>query len=189
MEFLLEETWGGHHLLTKLSPPRMRLWLAALVRGQADEEDAGGGFGEGARGLPLEIGEQGLGGGGLRAGDQEGETAGGGDEAGGGRQDVIEAFDGAEGHKRCGRATEAWNCPTHARRRLEWGTVFDTEVLSAAWEYIDIRQCKRANDFAQEGDFLVLGFDEGGAERGHENVDGDAGEAGAGTEVDEIERG
>jgi len=42
-----------------------------------------------------------------------------------------------------------------------------------------------ANGFAEEGDFLVLGFGEGDAEFGEEEGDGKAGEAGSGAEVEE----
>ena len=35
------------------------------------------------------------------------------------------------------------------------------EVLGAPGEYIDARQCKGADDFAEERDLLLAGFDKG----------------------------
>jgi hypothetical protein len=49
--------------------------------------------------------------------------------------------------------------------------------------YIDARQCKGADDFAQEGGFLVIGFDEGEGDVGGPEFYRDAGEAGAGAYV------
>jgi hypothetical protein len=46
-------------------------------------------------------------------------------------------------------------------------------------------EMESANGFAEEGDFLVLGFGEGDAEFGAEEGDGKAGEAGSGAEVEE----
>ncbi len=97
----------------------------------------------------------------LAAGDEEGEAAGGAGEAGGDGEDGGEAFDGAEGDQIAG-----------VRERF-----------SAVDLYIDICQCEGADDFAEEGGFLVIGFDEGHVDLRGPEFDGDAGEAGAGAEV------
>jgi hypothetical protein len=98
----------------------------------------------------------------LGGGDEEGEASGGGEEAGGDGEDMGEALDGAEGDYvecACGKG------------------------LGASVLYIDVRQCKGAGDFAEEGGFLVVGFDEGeGDVRGPEFY-WNPGEAGAGAQV------
>jgi len=98
----------------------------------------------------------------LRGGDQEGKASGGGQEGGGYWEDVGEALDGSEGYNVEGSGGES----------------FGASVL-----YIDVRQCKGSGNFAEEGGFLVVGFDESeGDVRGPE-FDGESGEAGAGAEV------
>ncbi len=59
---------------------------------------------------------------------------------------------------------------------------FGTLVL-----YIDVRQCKRAHDFAEEGGFLVVGLDEGEGDVGGPKFDRYSGEAGTGAEVGETD--
>jgi len=54
-----------------------------------------------------------------------------------------------------------------------------SDGLGARVLYIDVRQCKSAGDFAQEGRFLVIGFDEGQGDVGGPKLDRNAGEAGA----------
>jgi len=49
--------------------------------------------------------------------------------------------------------------------------------------YIDVRQCKGADNFAQERGFLVVGFDQGHMDFRGPEFDRDSGKSGAGTEV------
>jgi len=98
----------------------------------------------------------------LGGGDQEGEASGGGEERGGYGEDVGEAFDGAEGDYVEGGGGEG----------------FGADVL-----YIDVRQCKGAGEFAEEGGFLLIGFDQGEGDVVGPEFDGDAREAGARAEV------
>jgi hypothetical protein len=101
---------------------------------------------------------------GLGLADEEGEAASGGEEAGGDGESGFEAFDSTQGDD-CG---------------------LRGEVLGAGGEYIDIRQCKGADGFAEEGGLFLVGFDEGGVEMRCPDLDRKARESGAGTEVDEI---
>jgi hypothetical protein len=55
--------------------------------------------------------------------------------------------------------------------------------------YIDVRQCKGAGHFAEEGRLLVIGFDQGEGDVRSPEFDGESGEAGAGTEVGEADGG
>jgi hypothetical protein len=97
----------------------------------------------------------------LSCADEEGETAGGSQQGGGDGKDGLEAFDGAEGDYVEG-----------------FGERFGTGVL-----YIDVRQCKGAGDFAEEGGFLVVGFDQGEGDVWGPEFEGEAGESCAGAEV------
>lgn len=115
--------------------------------------------------MPVKFGCQGVGLGNLAFADEEGESAPGLDTGGRDGEDRVETLDRAEGD--------------------EFG--LRGEVLSAVRGYIDVRQCKGADDFAQEGDFLVLGFEEGGAEARRPELDGEAGESGAGADVEKVE--
>jgi hypothetical protein len=126
------------------------------------QEQAGLGVRDGEGRVPGKVREGGVDLGELGGGDQEGEASGGGEERGGYGEDVGEAFDGAEGDYVEGGGGEG----------------FGADVL-----YIDVRQCKGAGEFAEEGGFLLIGFDQGeGDVRGPE-LDGDAREAGARAEV------
>jgi|SRR5271166_7207950 len=49
--------------------------------------------------------------------------------------------------------------------------------------YIDVRQCKRAGDFAEKCGLLVVGLDQGQGDVRSPDLQGDAGESGAGTQV------
>lgn len=98
----------------------------------------------------------------LMAADQECEATRGPDQGGGGGEDGSEAFDGAKGDEVKGSR----------------GQGFGAGVL-----YIDVRQCKSAGDLAQEGGFLVIGFDERQADGRRPEFQGDAGESGAGSDV------
>ena len=110
----------------------------------------------------MEAGEGSAGVVGLGGADEEGKASGGGDEAGGDGEDGLEALDGAEGDDGEGSGGEG----------------FGADVL-----YIDIRQCKGAGEFAEEGDFFVVGLDEGERDVRGPELDGDAGKSGAGAEV------
>jgi len=132
-----------------------------LVR-DAGEEDPGVGLGDGDGLCPVEGGQELVGTRGLGLTDEKGEAALRTEESSGGRKDLMEALDGAQGHERRG-----------GRR----------EVFGAAGEYIDVRQCKCADGFAEEGCFLVVGFDQGDLRAGRPDFHGEAGKAGAGAKV------
>lgn len=83
--------------------------------------------------------QDGLGCGQLRGADQEGQSALRFQQAGGGWQDGLESFYGAQ--------------RDYIKDRGQEG--IDASVL-----YIDIRQCKGADQFAEKGRFLVIRFDE-----------------------------
>jgi hypothetical protein len=55
--------------------------------------------------------------------------------------------------------------------------------LGSSVLYIDVRQCKGAHDFAEEGGFLVVRLDQGEGDLRGPEFDREAGEASAGTEV------
>jgi len=95
----------------------------------------------------------------LGGADQEGQVALWLEQPGGDGKGGIEAFDCAERHHVEGG----------------WGQSFCAGVL-----YIDVRQSKGASDLAQEGGFLVVRLDEGEGDRGGPELDGEAGETGAG---------
>lgn len=116
---------------------------------------------DGDGGTPSELGESGKGGIELRMSYEKGETRGGRQEAGRDGEDAGEAFDGAEGDY-----------------VEDLGEVFGAGVL-----YIDVRQCKGAGDFAEEGGFPVVGFDESQRYVRGPEFDGDSWEAGTGTQV------
>ena len=100
----------------------------------------------------------------LSGADEEGQATGWGHQGGGGgRQDVLEAFYGAEGYgvEGCGEG-------------------FGARVL-----YIDACQCKSTSHFAEEGGLLVIGLDEGEGNVRRPEFDGEAGESGAGAYVGE----
>ena len=95
--------------------------------------------------------------------DQEGQAASGCDQAGGDWEGGVEVLYGAEG------------C------YVGWGAGV---VLGASVEYIDVRQCKGTCDFAKEGCFLLVGFDQGEVDVGGPDFYGEAGKASAGADVD-----
>lgn len=95
---------------------------------------------------------------------EEGQAAVGGGQAGGGWERGFEALDGAEGYYFGGRVGV---------------------VLGASGEYIDVGQCKGPRDFAQESRFLVVGLDQGEVDKGGPHFYGEAGESGAGADVEE----
>ena len=64
-----------------------------------------------------------------------------------------------------------------------------SDGFGASVLYIDVRQCKSAGDFAEEGGFLVIGFDESEGEVGGPEFYRNAGESGAGAEVGEAGEG
>ena len=133
------------------------------MAGAADQENAAGGEREGKGRFPGG-GEEFGGLGGLGLADEESEAACGGDEAGGGWKGGGKAFHGAEGYDVGCRAGAGFG---------------------AAGEHIDVRQCKGAGELAEEGYLLVVRFDQGEMELGGPEFDGDSGEAGAGSDVDQ----
>jgi hypothetical protein len=104
----------------------------------ADDELTRLGVGDGDRRIPGDVEEGGARRFLLRGGDQEGQASGGGYEAGGRWEDGFEALYGSDGYYVEG----------------EWGEGFGADVL-----YIDVRKCKSAGYFAEEGRFLLVGFD------------------------------
>ncbi len=100
----------------------------------------------------------------LSLADEEREAAGWNHQASGDGQSGVEAFDGAQGdHVGLG-----------------------SEAFGAAGEYIDVRQCKAADDFAQEGRLLLVRFNQCELDVGRINLDGKAGEASTGANVDYV---
>src|SRR5208282_6180312 len=88
-------------------------------------------------------------------------------EASGDAEGVSEVFDGAEGDH----------------------LVSLRDGLGTCVLYIDVRQCKRAHNFAKEDGFLVVGLDEGEGDGGSPEFDRNSREAGAGAEVGEADSG
>src|SRR5579864_592548 len=62
------------------------------------------------------------------------------------------------------------------------------EKFGAGGLYIDVRQCKGAGDFAEEGGLLVIRFNQREGDAGGPELDGEAGESGAGADVGEAWR-
>src|SRR5205085_1798259 len=93
---------------------------------------------------------------------QHGQTAGGTDEVGGNGQDGFEALDGSHGDY-----VEGVGGQSFGARRL----------------YIDVRQCKGAGDFAEEGGLFVIGLDQSQADIRRPELHGNAWEACAGAYV------
>ncbi len=140
--------------------------MARLVR--TNEDNPGGGVGDGGGSVPTEVGQQFLRGFDLAGTDEQGDPASGlffyKSRSGG--QDGGELFNGAQGD--------------------EIGSISPRflKVLGAAGEYIDAGQFKCPYNFAEEGGFLVLRFDQGEVDFGGVDFDGQAGESGTRTEVD-----
>ena len=109
-------------------------------------------------------GQQGQGALGLGLADEQGETASGGDEAGGSEQGLFEVLDGAHGDQ--GRAL--------------------MERFGAGVEDGEAGEVEGASDFAQEGGFFAVALDEGELEAGRPILDGQAGKAGAAAEIEEV---
>src|ERR1700740_923053 len=119
----------------------------------------------GGRG-PVEDGEHGLGFGLLEGADEQGYTPSRIHQGSGYGKDFGEALDGAEGDYVEGLA----------------------DVFGSRGEYIDVRQCKGADDFAEEGGFFVAGLDQGQGDLRGPEFDRDAGESGAGADVGQGQR-
>ena len=68
--------------------------------------------------------------------------------------------------------------------RLDRGRV-GNEVFCAAGKYIDVRQCERPDDLAQEGRLLVIRFDQCEVNFRSPDFQRQAGEAGSGTYVED----
>ena len=94
--------------------------------------------------------------------DEEGQAASWGDEGRGGGEDGFEVLHGAQGDE-----VERGS-----------GEGFGTGVL-----YIDVCQCKRAGDFAEEGGLLVVGLDQGQGDLRGPEFQREAGESSAGADV------
>lgn len=116
---------------------------------------------------PVEAGEEPAGAVELGDADEEGEQAGWGEAGGCDGENPIEAFDRAQGDDLGGGRGE---------------------VFGAPGENIDVGQCKGADDFAKKGDLLLPGLHERNARRREADLDGQAGEAGAGADVKKADR-
>ena len=116
---------------------------------------------------PFEIGQGGAGGGLLSGAYEEGQAAGWSYQGCGCREGGFETFHGAQGYK-----------VVAVIYGYGFGDGFGAGVL-----YIDVRQCKSAGDLFQECGLLVVGFDKGEGDLGRPELDGEAGEPGAGAEV------
>src|ERR1700677_1943030 len=127
-------------LVTFLVPPPLSGGFVSFLVPNADHEDAAHGVRDRNIGTPFEgwseafcLSELGL-------ANQEGESASRRDQTSRDGESGIEALDCAECHDVCRRVGE---------------------VLGAAGEHIDARQCKLAGDLAQEGCLLLIGLDQG----------------------------
>ena len=123
----------------------------------------------------------------LRGADEEGKASAGGNQAGGYGENASETLDGAEGDQveACLIETllvDACAPGGSVAGRIRNGVV-RKKLFGATGEYIDVHQCKGADDFAEEGALLMFGLDQGEGEVGRPEFDGDAGESGAGAEV------
>lgn len=98
----------------------------------------------------------------LRGADEKGQTPAGGYERGRCGEDRREALNGAQGDQ----------------VEPDPGEVFGARAL-----YIDVRQCKDPGDFAEEGGFLVIGFDQGERDLRSPELEGETGESRAGADV------
>ena len=114
--------------------------------------------------LPDEGRRQLLGVGQLGGPDQEGQATLRCDERCGERERLFEALYGAQGDH----------------------TGLGCELFGAGGEYIDVCQCKGADDFAEEGRLFLIRLDQGDAEVRGPELDGNAGEAGAGAEIEKV---
>jgi len=100
----------------------------------------------------------------LGGADKEHESSTGGEAVGGDGEDPVEALDGPEDHDLGGAGRQ---------------------ILGPAREYIDAGQCKGPDHFAQKGDFFLPGLDQSHGDAGRPDLDGQAGEAGARSDVEE----
>jgi len=145
-----------------------RVWFVFFLtrylcsRAICDEQDARGGQWDRDGRLPVKPGSQGVRGLDLGLSDEESQASGGSQQTAGGGKDVGEALDGAQGDD-VGEA--------------------GAEILGAAGEYIDVGQCKGADDFAEKRGFLVAGFDQRKMNGWSPEFNGQAGKAGAGAHV------
>ena len=120
-------------------------------------------MGDGDRFFPVEAGQELVGARELGLADEKGEAALRGHQGCGREKDMVEALDGTQGHEGGGGGRE---------------------VFGPAGEYIDVRQCKCADSFAQEDYFFVVRFDQGDLRLRRPDFQGYAGEAGTGAEID-----
>ena len=105
----------------------------------------------------------------LACADEEGEVAGGSEEARSQRQDGFEVLDRSQRDQVGGR---------------EVGAQTGGEGLGALGHYIDVRQFKFAGHFAEEGGLLVVRFDERELDGRRPDLQGESWKAGTGTDVD-----
>jgi len=99
----------------------------------------------------------------LGGSDEQSDPAAGGDEARGGWQDGFEALDGAE-------SDEMELARPMPNGRFNAGGsgrgIAGLKGFGAAAEYIDIHQCKSADDFAEKGHLLLIRLDQGEIDAG-----------------------
>ncbi len=131
----------------------------------ADQEDAGGGAGNWLGRVPAEFGEE-LDGGGLLGGaDQEGEAASGSEERLGDGEHLVKALDGTQGYDIGGGG---------------WVS------FGASVEDFSVTKGERADDLTEEDRLLLVGFDESEAQGWIPDPHGEAGEARAGAEIEQV---
>src|ERR1700730_8906551 len=109
--------------------------------------------------------------------DEDRQTAAGSYQSDGCRKDGLEAFDGAERDDIC--VDFGPGCLRVFRARF-------AEVVGGPGEYIDIGQCKTADNLAQKSGLLLSRLDQGEVDVRSPDLDGKAGESGARSNVDDM---
>src|SRR5579863_2720859 len=177
-ECSLQERWTTFHsserveavggiLFHTVSPTDLLTWyLLSKVRPawglRADQKNAAGGQRNGDRFCPANIANELSCLGNLALANQQGKPATGFDEARRCRQRRLEALDRAQ----------------------SYGFSVIGEVLGATGEYIDVGQCKTADDFAQKGRLLLIRFNQSDMDGRSPNLDGQAGKTRAAPDVE-----
>ena len=164
-----------------------------LPRFLANQDDAGLGERDGERVGPGESGQELLRGWKLGRADEEGEASVGG-EAGGNREDAVEVFDGPEGDggARRKQGVLRLGCASFAPKTgalTYWRILAQDdrgfEVFGAGGGDGDVMQVEGADDFLEKCRFAMLGLDERDGQLGTPDLDGQAGKAGAGADIQE----
>jgi len=104
----------------------------------------------------------------LRRADQDGEAALGCQEGDGQGEGAVEFLDGSEGDD-IGAG--------------EFGGGAGGYGFGTFGDYIDVRQCKFAGDFAEESGFFMIRFNEREMDSGRPDFERESGKSGAGADV------